>query len=596
MPTDSRNEVRDFDATSGWRLGLALLLALLTVAVYGNAMHGVFINDDKFLVVREVALNQASILKMFRENAWAAAGVSSDLYRPLLTLSLVLEAHLHGGGERWFHLTNIALHVTATLMLYRLLVRLLGESFSALLPAFLAALIFGVHPLHTEAVNSVFNRSEILATLGVLGATWVVLRWEASHPVKAWGAASLIYLVALLCRESAAPLPALVLAVLIFHRPELVRTAAGRWRLWPALSLFAVTAVYLVLRRAALTPAPATLVALQTLGKAQLPTGTQLTMPTSAALFFKQLGMGLCLLREGLRLLIFPHPLHAVYRELGLGGPWHALAIHVLILGSALSAWRSTPGLLLGLGFFYLALLPSTRLLMGSASAALAERYLYLPSVGLSLALALLLRSWTAARDQWLTPALLGLGLGAVVVLFGALTMQRNADWSSEVALWQAEARVAPAHAESWQLLASAYYEANRKGDAGKLCDEHLGHFAQAPKLQTVCAAVYDDLGRSREAEAAYKQAIELKLGAPAHANLSRYYERMGRRQEAERESLEAVATETDPAYQHYRRGRHLLRFHAERLDEARSEFQRALDLQPRFLAASAALRGLAQP
>ena len=103
MSNDSQSDARDFDATFGWRLGFAVLLALLTAAVYANAAHGVFINDDKFLVVKSVSLTPGAILKMFRENAWAASGVSSDLYRPMLTLLLAIEGHLHGGGERLQH-------------------------------------------------------------------------------------------------------------------------------------------------------------------------------------------------------------------------------------------------------------------------------------------------------------------------------------------------------------------------------------------------------------------------------------------------------------------------------------------------------------
>lgn len=575
----------DSAATSGWPFYLAALLVLLTAAVYANAVHGVLVSDDRFLAVQEVGLTPGAILQLFRENAWAASGVASDLYRPLFTLSLAAEAHLHGGGAGWFHLTNLALHIATTLVLYRLLLMLLGDTLSALPAAFLAALIFGVHPIHTEAVNSIFNRSEILATLGVLLAMWVVLRWGARHPILAWGSAAAIYFAALLCRESAAPVPVLVLVVLLYHRPALALSAAGRRRLWPALSMLVVAAAYLLLRRAALTSH----------GVPVYGSGVQLTLP-HGALLLKQLGMALCLLREGLRLLVFPHPLHAIYHSLGLGGPGHALAIHVLVLGSALLCFRTAPGFLLGLSFFYLALLPSTRILMGSASASLAERYLYLPSVGLSLALALLLKSWTAERGRWLTPALLGLILGSVVVTFGALTMRRNAHWSSEVALWEAESRAAPENSETWQLLASAYREAGRTADAARVCDERLAQHAESAKLQTVCGVLYDSLHRDADAEAAYLRAIELGLGAPAHANLARFYDHQGQRQQAEREYEQAVQTESDAAYRHYRRGQYLLRFHPERRADAAAEFEQALAIQPRFVAARLALRGLRQP
>lgn len=581
----------DSAATSGWPFYLAALLVLLIAAVYANSVHGSLVHDDRFLAVNEVALTRGAILQLFRENAWAASGVASDLYRPLFTLSLAAEAHLHGGGAGWFHLTSLALHIVTTLVLYRLLLMLLGDTMSALPAAFLAALIFGVHPIHTEAVDSIFNRSEILATLGVLLAMWVVLRWGARHPIFAWGIAAVLYFAALLCRESAAPLPVLVLVVLLWYRPALALSAAGRRRLWPALSMLAVAAAYLLLRRAALTSHGVPVVG----SGVQLPLSPLPPLP-QGALLLNQLGMALCFLREGLRLLVFPHPLHAIYHSLGLGGPGHALAIHVLVLGSALLCWRTAPGLLLGLSFFYLALLPSTRILMGSASAAVAERYLYLPSIGLSLALALLLKSWTAERGQWLTPALLGLTLGAVVVTFGALTMRRNADWSSDVALWEAESRTAPENAETWQLLASAYLEAGRTTDAARVCDERLGQHAESAKLQTVCGVLYDDLHRNADAEAAYLRAIELGLGAPAHANLARFYDHLGRRQEAEREYEQAVETESDPAYRHYRRGQSLLRFHPERRADAAAEFEQALAIQPRFTAARLALRGLRQP
>lgn len=563
------------------RLGLALLLMVLTAAAFANAAHDTFINDDKFFAPHDVPISFDSVAKLFSENAWASSGIGSDLYRPLLILSFSLEGLLHGGQARWLHLSNIALHVAATLVLFRLLLALLGEGTSALLAAFLAALIFGIHPVHTEVVNSVFNRSEIFATLGVLGATWVVLRWVDTHPWRAFAGAALLYLSALLFRESAAPLPILVLLVLAFARPNLVFVRAGWRNLLPALSLFVVALFYLWLRNSALASQP--------------PLSVSLPIPvvglrTEDSYFLTQLGMVLKMLREGLRLLIFPHPLHAIYHTLGKAGALHALALHGIVLFAALWAWRTDPGLLLGLAYFYIALLPSSRILTGSASVAMAERYMYLPSVGLSLGLAYLFAQWlNTPRGKWLVCA----AVAGVAVLFFSWTVSRNKDWRSEVALWEAEVRATPLASESWQLLVSAYVSANRHPDAVQICDKKLGLHPQDARLQTSCGIAYDNFNRLRDAESCYKRAIELGLGAPAYANLARFYHRLGRREDAERAYLEAIKHEPNPAYKHYRQGQFLLRFYHERSAEAEIEFRRALELQPRFAPARAALEGL---
>lgn len=563
------------------RLGLALLLVVLTAAAFANAAHDTLVNDDKFFAPHDVPISFDSVAKLFRENAWASSGIGSDLYRPLLILSLSVEGLLHGGQARWLHLGNIALHVAATLVLFRLLLALLGEGTSALLAAFLAALIFGIHPVHTEVVNSVFNRSEIFATLGVLGATWVVLRWVDTHPWRAFAIAALLYFSALLFRESAAPLPILILLVLAFARPNLVLTRAGWRNLLPALGLFVVALFYLWLRKAALAsqPPPSISVGIPVVGP-----------PMEGSYFLIQLGMVLKMLREGLRLLVFPHPLHAVYHTLGKAGALHALALHGIVLFAALLAWRTDPGLLIGLAYFYIALLPSSRILTGSASAVLAERYLYLPSVGLSLGLAYLFAQWLKTpRGKWLVCA----AVAGIAALFFSWTVSRNQDWRSEVALWEAEVRATPLDSEPWQLLVSAYVSANRHPDAVQICDKTLGLHARDARLQTSCGIAYDNFNRLRDAESCYKRAIELGLGAPAYANLARFYHRLGRSEDAERAYLEAIKNEPDPAYKHYRQGQFLLRFYKERSAEAEIEFQRALELQPRFAPARAALEGL---
>lgn len=576
-------------------LQFAALLLLLTTAAFMNAAHDAFVYDDKFFVP-DGPLTLGGILRLFREDAWAATGTASDVYRPLLLLSIFVEGALHGLGPRWFHVTNIALHVTTTLVLFGLLLEVLrgrsstseSESSSVRISAFFAALFFGLHPIHTEAVNSVFNRSEIMATLPVLAAIWIVLRDYQRHPVRTSIVASLLYFVALLCRESAAALPLLIFWTLAIVRPHLLWRESGERGLRgliaridlrllaAAIPLFVVAVVYLWLRRQALT--------------AQSDAIPGISIATNAQPYAERLGMVLTMLRQGLRLLFVPHPLRANYETLGSGGPLHALLIHALIVASALWTRRSLPGFLLGLGFYYVAMLPSTRLFgAGNFTVTLGERYLYLPSVGLSLGLALILPQLFALAPRRAVVA----GLAVIAALFFIGTGARNVDWRSDMALWQAESRVAPDSGNTWRYLAGAYLDVGRPGEAVRICDEHLPRFRKLPKLQTHCAIAYEQLHRDREAEASYRAAIELGLGPVGHSNLGRFLWNTGRRAESEQAYLQAIAAEYLPARKHHRRGQFLRRFYPSRRDEAAAEFQRAVELQPRFGPARDALDDL---
>jgi hypothetical protein len=569
------------------------MVAVVTVAAFSNADHDTFVNDDKFFTIQSGSLNLQSVGKFFQEHAWSASGVSSDIYRPLLLLSLTVEGLIHGGQARSFHLTNIALHVGTTLLLLRVLLKLLGDTKAARLPAAMAALIFGLHPIHTEVVNSIFNRSEMLSTLGVLGATAVVLHWSQTHPYRAWGAAAGIYFAALLCRESAAPLPVLVLIVLVSQRSDIAFTRDGLRRLAralaPALILLVVTGVYLLIRQVALAT-PTGLDISAALPEID-PPPPALAPAFDGLQWLSRLGNSLRMLREGARLVLWPHPLRAIYYDLGNGGPWNALVIFCFTLALTIPIRKTAPGILLGLAFFCVALLPSTRFLSGGSSHAIAERYLYLPSVGLSLTLAFLLQKWMTGAPRWLPVG----AIGGIAAVFFSLSVTRNADWRSEVTLWEAEARATPQHAEPWQFLVIAYRQSGRLADAGRICDAQLEPHAKDGILQTNCGVIYDDLNRTREAEAAYQRAITAGQGAMAYANLGRFYARIGRPKDAEGAYRQAVQVETNPARRHYRQGQFLLRFYPARTEEAKAEFERALELQPRFGPARAALEGLRQ-
>nr|MBK7069700.1 hypothetical protein [Deltaproteobacteria bacterium] len=167
---------------------------LVTAAAFSNAAPNIFIYDDNnWLPIARPAGESllASLTSMFRDDPWAATRSLTQPYRPLTWASFLVDQRFWDGWRTGFHLTSIALHSLASVLVFLLLRAVLTATRApasparAWLPALLAAAVFALHPIHTEAVDSVFNRSEILATVCVLGSLLALARLEARRPAAA---------------------------------------------------------------------------------------------------------------------------------------------------------------------------------------------------------------------------------------------------------------------------------------------------------------------------------------------------------------------------------------------------------------------------
>ncbi|RPH93790.1 MAG: hypothetical protein EHM68_15195, partial [Lysobacterales bacterium] len=189
------------------------------LVVYANAWPNALVHDDKFYAGSERFTDLANIPRYFTENAWAASGVAEPLYRPLLLATITLDARMHGDWAAGYHLTNIFLHLLVSVLVFVFLLQLLqmirGQSPANRHVALLAAAIFAVHPVHTEVVNSIFNRSDMLVALsGLAGLCWL-LRHVHARPALAWTGLCIACSVALFCKESGLVLPGLAVAVVL---------------------------------------------------------------------------------------------------------------------------------------------------------------------------------------------------------------------------------------------------------------------------------------------------------------------------------------------------------------------------------------------
>jgi protein O-mannosyl-transferase len=559
----------------GWtRLAIACVIAVVTALAYQNAAPPVFVHDDALTVPPNLDRGWAALPRVFSEPAWEAANTSVSTYRPLLIGSFVAEGSLwRSAAPTRMHRTNVALHVAATVLVFGLLAETVG-----LAPATIAALLFGVHPIHTEIVDSVFNRSELLATIAVVAALWVLVRWRRRAPVAAWTCAALLYLVALLSRESAVTLPLLAFVVLTLMTDERARAdddGRGRRRdLAPLLTFVVPLAVYLALRHHALAIPRGSIARGMTVGAA--PNATWATAAAEVVVT----------LRESARMIAWPYPLRCSYADLTTasdGGVPVALAVVVLLAVVAGAAYRRMPAVTAGIAFFVIALLPSTHLYAQPGTTELAaERYVYLPSVGAAIALA---AACAAAfrRSQAGTLEVVGLATAAVLTVFLSSTVRRNQDWHSQEALWRADAMTAPHNGDAWMQLTTELLHQGRFADVLAACRDHLADSPDHAQFHNNCATGAMRVGQWNDAERLFRRAIALGAGSVGHANFARMLLKIGRVDDAGSEYRAAVEAEPNVAMRHVRQGEMLLALSPDQGDAARAEFRAALAIDPDF-------------
>jgi len=576
--------------------GLAyLLLVMFTMLAFANAWPDNITFDDRIFVdsSRFFGLSMGDVLRFFSEDLWAASGTDSRLYRPLLLLFIAAESQLFGSWMEGYHLVNIALHVLATLLVYgflRQLLELCGhERVESRSFALLAALLFGVHPIHTEVVNSVFNGSEILVTIGVVGGLKWFLDCRDKQPRKAWLGLNLVYLLVLFCRESGTVLPMLAVVVI-----WLTRSDSWRQKLLacaPALSLLLPLCIYLVLRSHALAdalePGSGAGIGADPGAARGLPPSRGVGHVVAAI----QRGLGFNIARvqpaislwfEGLKTLLWPHPLQ-IYYDAPRTSTWVTLVIQVAALVVAIGVYlRKRPLLLVGLVFFYVAILPSSGL-MGESDRypGLADRILYLPSVGFTIMIAFGLMLF--ARKFSLNSAVIAtLVISAVLI---PLTWSRNADWVTDVLLFETDYQKLRYKGPILNTLLAAQLREKNYARAVQLCDAHLKRFAFLYDLGAHCGTAYGQVGRFKDAERAFLSVRRRPIASSfAHFNLAMMYLHLGRRTEAQQQVDLAIEGEEKAFLRKYFEAVALIQMHpTERssLLAARALLMEALELQP---------------
>ena len=369
---------------------LYLAVALTAVVVYLGALRNGYALDDVLIVaMNPLTHHLGGAVQAFREPYWPAT-FSAAMYRPLPIASFALDLQLD--HVAWLHAVNLLWHAGVSVLVAAVALRWTGSVSGA----WLAGLVFAVHPVHVEAIANLVGRADLMATLFTVLAVYFALAYDRLW----WSLAALA--LGLLSKENAAIAPALIAWgwIVGIGRP------AERRRMWThAGGWLAVGVVYAAVRWAVLHPY-ARVLHLAPVFVGAGPGAVRLT--------------AIAALADVARLLVFPLTLRVDYSPAERTLVTSPYDTRLLLGAGCLVAWgvllwlawrRREPVAAFGLGWIAIAFLPVANLLFPTG-VLIAERTLYLPSVGLALAVS----SWLKHLARRPLAALL-----AVIVLAGGV-------------------------------------------------------------------------------------------------------------------------------------------------------------------------------
>jgi Flp pilus assembly protein TadD len=456
-------------AGSAGRRRPAILLLILAVLVFLPTLRYGFVFDDNVFVEENAYIHD-----------WGSIGEALAVwhqgplnYRPVRYVSLALDWNLSGGRPWLFHLTNILLHAVCALLLARVV---LAFGFADPV-AWGTAFLFALHPIHASTVAYVSARKDLLVTAFYLATLLAFLSYRRHGGILRATAVVLAALLAAFSKETAVTLPLILLLSDLWLTPRrkgesgrhaLARVLAERrWFYGGAMVLAVVYGIY----KLAVWPAT------------KVPSDQWLDMWT-------HLGTAFHVWARALGTMLLPVYTIADYQGMfRVGQGWDALSA-VGLLATALlvaAAWasrRRVPAVTLGIAFLLVSWIPTSGLL--PIAEVFAEHYLYLPSLGLCLALGGLAAA--GARRAWNpgeAPGALRWTVVAALIVLGGWTLVLENAWASPQRVWETTLRHNSASPRACSSLALIYQEQGRTTEARRLARQAA---RMAPRFERVQA------------------------------------------------------------------------------------------------------------
>jgi protein O-mannosyl-transferase len=572
-----------------------LLLAVATV--FGQAVTFDFVDfDDSIYVYANPELARGLSPDGI---AWAFTATRCANWHPLTWLSLLLDHQLYGQKPWGYHVSNVLLHAATAVLLFLVLRRMTADLWVS---AFVAA-VFAIHPLRAESVAWVAERKDVLSGLFFMLTLAAYVGYvRRPFSLARYVSVAALFALGLMAKPMLVTLPFVLLLLDYWPLGRMTwpakggRSNATSWAgkrtaipsgwggsctatpatpLQPSpqgtnslacqlvvekLPLLALSAVSCVVtaRAQAETVAPLDL----------LPLASRVANTLVA--YVSYVGQFFCPAQLA---AFYPYPLEG----LPLWQVAGALLLLATVTTGVAAYWRQWPWLLVG-WFWYLGMLVPVIGLMQVGHQSMADRYTYLPQIGLTLGLACAVKQALASWPH--RGRLCGVAAALLLAILMGCAWRQASFWHDSETLWQHAIDCMPRNAAAHANLASALAHDNR-------IDEAMDHFTTALKIRPDVADVHYNFGlalvncgRIDEGIAQYHQALDIRPDyAEAHNNLGLALAKRGRSDEALSHYRKAVEIEPAHANAHYNIG--LILAERGQLDDAIAQYQLAAKLNP---------------
>jgi len=491
-------------------------LALAVLAVFGRLafFDFVFFDDHVYVIEKQEVLSGLTAGSLW----WALRATDAGFWHPLTWVSLMIDHEIWGLHPGGYHLTNVLLHLGATLLLFAGLNRLTGAMGKS---AFVAAL-FALHPLHVESVAWIAERKDVLSGLFWMLCLLLYARYAEKPNWRRYSLILLSFVLGLMAKSMVVTLPVILLLLDVWP--------LGRWsrRDWPRLVMEKVPFLLLGFAVGLVTIAAEQQVgALKSLD--EFSPGSRLANAVVAYGFYlyKTL-LPLCLSVH------YPHP-----------GSWSfpvvvlSLGVWMVLSFLAIQCRTVRPYVFMGWFWYVFTLLPVIGLIQ-IGSHAFADRYTYIPLIGIFVAVVWYAGDWAERKEGLLKPVVVAGMVG--LSLFTILSSLQVGHWQNAETLFRQAVAVTRDNALAHNNLGAALSRQGRHGEA-------LVPLAQSLRIRPDYVEALFNTGVALAGQGRYAESLEfygrvLKLQprfAQAHNNMAILYARMGNLDQAQIHFREAI-------------------------------------------------------
>jgi tetratricopeptide (TPR) repeat protein len=556
---------------------VCLLIALITAGVYWPVAKQGFINfDDPDYVSGNPRVQAGLTLGSVQ---WAFTSFYASNWHPLTWLSHMLDCQIYGLRPGGHHVTSLLLHVVNSLLLFGLLKRLTGAFWRSAL----VAALFALHPLHVESVAWVSERKDVLSAFFFMLTLWAYARYAEVQSPKSkvqslnsgvWYVAALVlFALGLMSKPMLVTLPFVLL--LLDYWP------LGRFQLSTATPPLPAAAQRSTLRRLAVEKIPFfALSALSCVLTFLVQRACGAMTPLAKTPFELRVANALVAYARYLGKTFWPAKLAVFYPYSPLSvDSWQVMGAALLLLIATVAivlAARKQPCLLIGWQWFLGTLVPVIGLVQVGKQA-LADRYAYLPHIGLFILIV-----WGAAAivARLRRPRLISVvAAGLAVTGCGIITSHQLSYWRDTKTLFQHAVAVTSRNFVAYAVVGNALVEEGKLPEAIEQCRKSLEIAPDYPEAHNTLGNIYGKQGKYDEAIASYRSAATDLSYADPRNGMADILIKQGKFAEAEAQCREALqlAPMHLPAMFSLATALHK----QGKLDEAAEYYRRILELKP---------------